>query len=105
MARAKHIPIRTCVGCGRKKPKGDLLRVVKGVDGSVFPDPSGKKSGRGVYICFNLDCLEGALKKKAIQRSLKINELDESLVGKVKEIIVSRGKDELESSDRFCSKS
>lgn len=103
MAKLKHVPIRTCVGCGEKRPKGELLRIVKEVNGGILPDPSGKKSGRGAYICFNLDCLESALKKKAIQRSLKINDLDDSLLREIKEII-SKKRNGLEGSGRLCPK-
>lgn len=90
MARGKHVPIRTCVGCGEKKPKGELLRIVKGVDGSVFVDPSGKRSGRGAYICFNLDCLESALKKKALQKSLEVEQIDRFIIEEAKRLISER---------------
>ncbi|MCS7233733.1 MAG: YlxR family protein [Synergistetes bacterium] len=101
--RAKHVPIRTCVGCGEKKPKGEMLRIVRTVDGGISLDVSGKKSGRGVYVCFNSDCVGKALKKKAIQRSLKINELDRSIIEEVERLIAKR-RDGLEDPSGLCPK-
>jgi len=87
LTRAKHIPIRTCIGCGEKKPKGELLRIVKTPEGTLTIDLAGKKGGRGTYICFNLDCLEKAIKKKSLQRSLKVNEIDRDLLERLKELL------------------
>lgn len=104
MAKAKHIPVRTCVGCGEKKAKPELLRIVRGIDGGIFLDPSGKKSGRGAYICFNLNCLEKALKKKAIQRSLRVDNVDSSIIEELRKLITERGHG-LEDGSGVCSKS
>jgi predicted RNA-binding protein YlxR (DUF448 family) len=67
----KKIPFRKCVGCQEMKPKRNLIRVVAASDGSVTLDPTGKKPGRGSYICKNLACLQMARKRKALDRSLK----------------------------------
>jgi|YelNatPaOPRAMG01_1025707.scaffolds.fasta_scaffold01331_15 predicted RNA-binding protein YlxR (DUF448 family) len=70
MSKKGHIPIRTCIGCGEKKPKREMIRIVRQEE-NIFIDPTGKASGRGAYICVNLDCLDKALKKKALPYALK----------------------------------
>jgi uncharacterized protein len=68
----KRQPIRTCVACRTAGGKRGLLRVVRLPDGAgVVLDPTGKQSGRGAYLCPTLMCLELALKRKALERSLK----------------------------------
>ncbi len=67
----KKIPQRSCIGCGLKKDKGDLLRIVRSPEGEFSLDPSGRKNGRGAYICKDPACLEKAEKRKALQRSFK----------------------------------
>jgi predicted RNA-binding protein YlxR (DUF448 family) len=66
-ARVKHIPMRTCVSCRTSKPKRELLRVVRTPDGHVQLDASGKKAGRGAYLCARLSCWENALKRKRLE--------------------------------------
>ena len=66
--KEKRIPLRKCVGCGQMKPKAELIRVVRDNAGGVSLDPSGKKPGRGAYLCPNPDCLTKAKKKKALER-------------------------------------
>jgi predicted RNA-binding protein YlxR (DUF448 family) len=73
----KKIPLRKCVGCQEMKPKRDLIRVVLSPENQVFLDPTGKKAGRGAYICKALECFQAARKKKALDRSLKTNVSDE----------------------------
>ena len=72
----KKIPLRQCVGCGEMKAKKELIRVIKNDEG-VFLDASGRKNGRGAYICANTDCLEKARKSKGLERSLKVAIPDE----------------------------
>ncbi len=67
----KKIPMRKCVGCGEMKLKKDLIRVVKLSDNDFDIDLSGKKNGRGAYLCNEVDCLVLARKKGALQRSFK----------------------------------
>lgn len=67
----KKIPQRSCIGCGLKKDKGDLLRIVRSPEGEFSLDPSGRKNGRGAYICKDPACLEKAEKRKSLQRSFK----------------------------------
>ena len=73
----KKIPLRQCVGCLKMKPKNELIRVIKTVEGNVELDSTGKKNGRGAYICPCMDCLKKARKSKGIERSLKIAIPDE----------------------------
>ena len=68
----KKIPQRQCMGCRERKPKRELIRVVRGTDGTVSLDFSGKAPGRGAYICPNSDCLQKAMKSKSLERSLEV---------------------------------
>jgi predicted RNA-binding protein YlxR (DUF448 family) len=70
-ARPRHIPRRTCVGCGTVAAKRDLVRVVRTVEGAVERDSSGKKAGRGAYLCLNPTCWDQAVKRGRLERSLK----------------------------------
>ncbi len=67
----KKIPQRQCMGCRERKAKRDMLRVVRGTDGTVSLDFSGKLNGRGAYICPNVQCLQKARKAKSLERSLE----------------------------------
>lgn len=69
--KQKKIPMRKCLGCGESKPKKDLVRVVRSAEGEVSLDLTGKKSGRGAYICHNIACLQKAKKAKRIERALE----------------------------------
>ncbi|HEU4759811.1 MAG TPA: YlxR family protein [Dehalococcoidia bacterium] len=66
------MPQRTCVGCGSVVPKASLIRVVRTADAGVVADPTGKKPGRGAYLCANPRCWEQALKKHRVERSLDV---------------------------------
>ena len=68
----KKIPQRQCMGCRERKAKRQLIRVVRGTDGNVSLDFSGKAPGRGAYICPNAECLKKALRSKALDRSLEV---------------------------------
>ncbi len=65
----KKIPIRTCLGCGEPKEKRVLIRVVRTPEGEILLDLTGKKSGRGAYICPNPECLQKAKRAKRLERS------------------------------------
>ena len=67
----KKIPQRQCMGCRERRDKRELLRVVRGTDGMVSLDFSGKLNGRGAYICPKTECLQKARKAKALERSLE----------------------------------
>lgn len=68
--KVKKIPQRQCLGCNEHKPKRELLRVVRDPDGNVSLDFTGKKSGRGAYICPCVTCLRRARKSRRIDRAL-----------------------------------
>lgn len=70
--KTKKIPMRMCTGCGEMFDKRTLVRVVKSPDGEVSLDLTGKKSGRGAYVCRNTACLEKARKKKAFERAFSV---------------------------------
>ena len=72
MARQKHVPLRTCVSCGTKTAKRDLLRVVASKDGFVQLDPSGKASGRGAYLCRGGECSPRGLVRGRVQHALRL---------------------------------
>lgn len=69
--KVKKVPMRQCVGCKEMKPKKELLRVVRTPDGVIDLDPTGKRSGRGAYICPQSDCLAKAMKQKGLERALE----------------------------------
>ncbi|MCI6023438.1 MAG: YlxR family protein [Candidatus Faecivivens sp.] len=73
----KKIPLRMCTGCGEMKPKKELVRVVRSAEGEISLDLTGRKSGRGAYVCPNLDCLKKARKTRRIERSLDCKIPDE----------------------------
>lgn len=66
----RKIPLRKCTGCNEMKEKRELVRVVKNKDGEVSLDITGKKPGRGAYICKDIECLKKARKAKRIERAL-----------------------------------
>jgi predicted RNA-binding protein YlxR (DUF448 family) len=68
----KKIPLRKCVGCGELKPKKEMMRVIKSSEGEISLDITGKKNGRGAYICKSDSCLERARKNKGLERSFKM---------------------------------
>ena len=68
----KKIPQRQCMGCRERKPKRDMIRVVRGTDGTVSLDFGGKMNGRGAYICPQMECLKKAIRSKALDRSLEV---------------------------------
>ena len=67
----KKIPQRTCMACQEKKDKRDLVRIVRSPEGEISVDLTGKKPGRGAYICPNLECLNRVIKSKRLERSLE----------------------------------
>lgn len=82
--KVKKIPMRMCTGCMEMKPKKELIRVVKNKEGEVSVDLTGKKAGRGAYICKSASCLEKAVKTKRLGRNLAVV-IDEELLNKLKE--------------------
>ncbi|MBQ6020496.1 MAG: YlxR family protein [Clostridia bacterium] len=82
----KKIPMRRCSGCGENKPKRELIRVVRTPEGSVELDLTGKKNGRGAYICRSAECLKKAEKAKRFDRAFETSvppEVYEALRGEL----------------------
>lgn len=71
MALQKKIPQRMCVGCQEMHNKKDLVRIVRTPEGEFIVDATGKKSGRGAYLCRNVDCFTKAVKEKRFEKSFK----------------------------------
>jgi uncharacterized protein len=89
MIRKKKTPLRMCTGCGEMKPKQELVRVVKSPEGEISLDSTGKKPGRGAYVCKNIDCLKAARKARRFEKafSCKIpdeiyDRMEEEMLGK-----------------------
>lgn len=73
MSQVKKVPMRKCIGCQEMKNKKEMMRVIKTTENDVVLDITGKKNGRGAYICFSKDCFEKAVKNKSLERSLKMS--------------------------------
>lgn len=65
----KKIPMRMCTGCREMKPKQELIRIVKSPEGDISLDTTGKKNGRGAYVCKNIECIKKIKKQKALNRA------------------------------------
>lgn len=70
---AKKIPMRQCVGCGEMKSKKEMMRVLKTAEDAIILDTTGRKNGRGAYLCMNRECLVKAQKNKGLERSFKMS--------------------------------
>ena len=68
----KKIPMRQCIGCGEMKPKKEMIRVLKTAEEEIILDTTGRKNGRGAYLCQNSECLKKAIKSKGLERSFKM---------------------------------
>ena len=75
--KPKKIPMRMCVGCREMKEKRELIRIVRTPDGETLLDTTGKKSGRGAYVCRNEECLRRAIKQRQLERQLEITLTEE----------------------------
>lgn len=73
----RKIPLRKCTGCGEMKPKKELVRVVKTPEDEILIDLTGRKNGRGAYICRDVECLKKARKSKRIEKSFQCSIPDE----------------------------
>ena len=71
MKTKSKIPMRQCTGCREMKSKKDMIRVLKTAEDEIILDATGKKNGRGAYLCFSMECLEKAIKSHGLERSLK----------------------------------
>lgn len=86
MATVRKIPSRRCTGCGEHFPKGELVRVVRSPEGEISLDATGKKPGRGAYLCKSIDCLRRARKARRLEQNLEVTipaEIYEALEGEL----------------------
>lgn len=82
----KRLPQRTCIGCNTSKNKNELIRIVKTSIGEIDVDLTGKKDGRGTYICKKKECLEKAIKSKRMSRAFQM-EIPEEIYLKIENLI------------------
>ena len=85
----KKVVQRMCMGCNTKKDKRDLIRIVMSKDGNITIDKSGKLSGRGAYICDNLDCLNKVIKTKRLEKIFN-TKIDEEIYKNLRGVIVDK---------------
>ncbi len=100
--KIKKIPERKCMGCNEKRPKKELVRIVRTPEGDICLDDKGKMSGRGVYICPSTACFEKARKAKRLERSLESaipEEVYEAIAEKLASIVSEPGEAEDATDD------
>jgi predicted RNA-binding protein YlxR (DUF448 family) len=86
----KKVPLRMCTGCGEMKPKKGLVRIVKSNVGEVSLDETGKKPGRGAYMCKNVDCFKKARKTKRLERTFGC-EIPKEIYSRIEEELTTDG--------------
>ena len=86
MSTVRKIPMRKCIGCGEMKNKRDMMRILRTTEGAIVLDTTGKKNGRGAYLCANADCFQKAVKSKGLERALKTAVPEDVYDGLKKEI-------------------
>ena len=85
----KKIPLRQCIGCGEMKSKKEMIRVIKPAEGEILLDATGRKNGRGAYLCPSMECFKKAVKGRGLERSFKMaipREVYETLEKEMEEI-------------------
>ena len=90
----KKVPMRMCVACREMKPKNELIRVVRTPEGEIVADETGRKNGRGAYLCRSEACLNKALKIRALDRALE-QPLSEAAVDALRQVIAGGGNEAL----------
>ncbi len=83
----KNIPLRKCIACGEMKDKREMIRVVTTKEGEIFVDETGKKNGRGAYVCATAECFELMKKKHSLERTLKNAGKAEEIIEKLRQEI------------------
>ena len=84
--QTKRVPLRKCTGCQEMKNKKEMMRILKTSEGDIVLDTTGRKNGRGAYVCCSMDCFEKAVKNKGLERSLKCKVPEEAYESLKKEI-------------------
>jgi predicted RNA-binding protein YlxR (DUF448 family) len=87
--RRKKIPMRMCIGCREMKPKKELTRIVRTIEGTIEIDPTGKKSGRGAYFCKNDRCIEASIKEDRLSKALDFHVTEEMALSIKEELLNS----------------
>lgn len=87
----KKISMRRCLGCYESKPKKELIRVLKTPEGEICIDKTGKKNGRGAYICYSEECLKKAIKSKRLEKEFETS-INESIYESLRSDINSDNK-------------
>ena len=85
----KKIPLRQCIGCGEMKSKKEMIRVIKTAEDQILLDATGRKNGRGAYLCPSMECFKKAVKGRGLERSFKMaipREVYETLEKEMEEI-------------------
>lgn len=90
LVKQRKIPLRKCTGCKEMKTKQELIRVVRGEEAEYSLDTTGKKAGRGAYVCASSDCLTKAQKSKGLERSFK-SAIPQEVYVQLKEQLESQG--------------
>ena len=85
--KSQKIPMRMCLGCNEMKPKRELMRVVKSPEGEISLDFTGKKNGRGAYVCGTAECFNLMKKKHSLERTLKNADKAEEIIEKLRQEI------------------
>ncbi len=86
--KVKKVPLRKCVSCGNQFPKKELIRVVNHAQEGVIVDTTGKKNGRGAYLCTSIDCLHAAKKNRKLQHALK-TQIEDGVYEQIEELLQS----------------
>ncbi|MDY3249321.1 MAG: YlxR family protein [Candidatus Choladocola sp.] len=85
-AQVKRVPLRKCTGCQEMKSKKEMMRILRTSEGEIVLDTTGRKNGRGAYVCCSMECFEKAVKNKGLERSLKVKVPEETYMSLKKEI-------------------
>ena len=86
----KNIPQRSCVGCNTVRPKSELIRIIRTAEGEILYDPTGRMNGRGAYLCNDNACLDKAVKRRSLERSLK-SEISDEIIEKIRKEMQNAG--------------
>lgn len=84
--QGKKIPLRKCTGCQEMKSKKEMMRILRTSEGEIILDTTGRKNGRGAYVCCSMECFEKAVRNKGLERSLKVKVPEETYASLKKEI-------------------
>ena len=96
----KKIPMRQCIGCQEMKSKKEMIRVIKTPEDEICIDATGRKNGRGAYICPKSECLQKAIKNRGLERSLKM-QIPKEVYGQLEEEMKAAGEKTLSGENAF----